>query len=134
MRSLCVLTSLTTLVVLGALAQSEGDYQGWMKTIAATMGSMNKKIAAKDGPGAAADAQKLEATFKEVEGFWKQRGGAEDAVTFATNAQTAAAAVAKAANTENMDEAAAQVKSLQGNCGRCHRAHREGSPGAYKIK
>ena|ERR1700683_467333 len=134
MRTVFVLTTLTTVLVVGALAQSEGDYQSWMKTIAATMGSMNKRIAAKDGPGAAADAQKLEATFKEVEAFWKQRGGADDAMTFAMNAQTAAAAVAKAASTENLDEAAAQAKSLQGNCAGCHRAHREGSAGAYKIK
>ena len=134
MRSLFVLTTLPVLVVLGAQAQNEGDYQGWMKTVAATMGGMNKKIAAKDGPGAASDAQKLESTFKEVEGFWKQRGGADDAVTFAMNAQTAAAAVAKAASADKMDEAAAEAKSLQGNCGGCHKAHREGSAGAYKIK
>ena len=134
MRRPSVLTTCTTLLVLGASAQSEGDYQSWMKSIAATMGSMNKKIAAKDGPGAASDAEKLEATFKEVEGFWKQRGGADDAVTFAMNAQTAAAAVAKAASAENMDEAAAQAKSLQGNCAGCHKVHREGSAGAYKIK
>ena len=98
------------------------------------MGSMNKKIAAKDGAGAASDAQKLEAAFKQVEGFWKQRSGANDAVTFAMNAQTAAAAVAKAASAGNMDDAAAQAKSLQGNCGGCHRVHREGSAGAYTIK
>jgi hypothetical protein len=105
-----------------------------MKTVAATMGSMNKKIAAKDGPGVASDAQKLEATFKEVGGFWKQHGGADDAVTFAMNAETAASAVAKAAKADNMDEAAAQAKNLQANCGGCHKAHREGSAGAYKIK
>jgi cytochrome c556 len=134
MRNLFVLTTLATLVALGALAQTEGDYQTWMKTVAATMGSMNKKIAAKDGPGVASDAQKLEATFKEVGGFWKQRGGADDAVTFAMSAQTAAAAVAKAANADNMDEAAAQAKNLQANCAGCHKAHREGSAGAYTIK
>jgi mono/diheme cytochrome c family protein len=105
-----------------------------MKTIARTMGSLNKKIAAKDGPGAASDAEKLEATFKQVEGFWKQRGGADDAVNFAMRAQTAAAAVAKAATAGNFDEAAAQVKSLQSNCAGCHMAHREGTPGSFKIK
>jgi hypothetical protein len=134
MRTMLVLGTLATLLVVSALAQSEGDYQSWMKTAAATMGSMNKKIAAKDGAGAASDAQKLGAAFKQVEGFWKQRGGAEDAVTFAMNAQTAAAAVAKAASADNMDDAAAEAKNLQGNCGGCHKVHREGSAGAYKIK
>lgn len=134
MRRMFVLGSLATVLVVGVFAQSEADYSNWMKTIAATMGSMNKKIAAKDGTGAASDAQKLEATFKQVEAFWKQRGGADDAVTFAMNAQTAAAAIAKAASADNMDEAAAQAKNLQGNCGGCHKVHREGSAGAYKIK
>jgi hypothetical protein len=61
-----------------------------------------------------ADAEKLEATFKQVEEFWKKRG-ADDAVNFATKTQTAAADVAKAAKAGNLDEAAAQVKSLQSN-------------------
>jgi len=134
MRRMFVLGALTTVFVVGVFGQSEADYSTWMKTVAATMGSMNKKIAAKDGPGAASEAQKLEATFKEVEGFWKRRGGADDAVTFAMNAQTAAAAVAKAASADNMDDAGAQAKSLQGNCAGCHKVHREGSAGAYKIK
>jgi cytochrome c556 len=134
MRKIYVPIVFCALLVVGALAQSESDYQGWMKTIAPTMGSLNKKIAAKEGPGAASDAEKLEATFKQVEGFWKQRGGADDAVNFAMRAQTAAAAVAKAATAGNFDEAAAQVKSLQSNCAGCHMAHREGTPGSFKIK
>jgi cytochrome c556 len=134
MRKIYVPIVFCALLVVGALAQSESDYQGWMKTIAPTMGSLNKKIAAKEGPGAASDAEKLEATFKQVEGFWKQRGGADDAVNFAMRAQTAAAAVGKAATAGNFDEAAAQVKSLQSNCAGCHMAHREGTPGSFKIK
>ena len=134
MRATFLLTTLTAFFVIGAMAQSDADYQGWMKTVGGTMGSMNKQFAAKDGPAAASDAQKLEATFKEVQGFWSKRGGADDAVTFASNAQTAAAAVAKAANAGNWDEAAAQAKSLQSNCGGCHRAHREGSAGNFMIK
>lgn len=128
-----VLTTLTALLVVGALAQSEGEYQTWMKTIGSTVGDLNKNIAAKNGAAAASDAEKLEATFKEVEGFWKQRG-AEDAVTFAMNAQTDAAAIGKAASADNMDDAAAQVKKLQANCGGCHKAHREGTRGSYTIK
>ena len=122
------------LLAVGVLAQSESDYRGWMKTIGPTMGGLNKKIAAKDGPGAASDAEKLEATFKQVEAFWKQRGGADDAVNFAMNAQMAAASVAKDASASNFDQAAADVKSLQANCGGCHKTHREGTPGSFKIK
>jgi hypothetical protein len=134
MRKMYIVTVTTTLIVVGALAQSDSDYQGWMKSNPANMGSMNKKIAAKDGAGAAADAEKLEATFKQVEDFWKKRGGADDAVNFAMKAQTAAAAVAKDASAGNFDQAAADVKSLQANCGGCHMAHREGTAGSFKIK
>jgi cytochrome c556 len=134
MRKMYVVAVTTALVVVGALAQSDSDYQGWMKSNPANMGSLNKKIAAKDGAGAAADAEKLEATFKQVEEFWKKRGGADDAVSFAMKAQTAAAAVAKDASAGNFDQAAADVKSLQANCGGCHMAHREGTAGSFKIK
>jgi cytochrome c556 len=122
------------LVVVGALAQSDSDYQGWMKSNAANMGSLNKNIAAKNAAGAAVDAEKLEATFKQVEEFWKKRGGADDAVDFAMKAQMAAASVAKDASASNFDQAAADMKSLQANCGGCHKTHREGTPGSFKIK
>jgi cytochrome c556 len=134
MRRMYIPAVVTALLVVGALAQSDSDYQGWMRSTAANMGSLNKNIAAKTGAGAAADAEKLEATFKQVEDFWKKRGSADDAVNFAVKAQTAAAAIAKAATAGNLDEAATQVKSLQANCGGCHMAHREGTPGSFKIK
>jgi len=117
-----------------ALAQVDPDYQGYMKANAANMGSLNKNIAAKDGAAVAADAMKLQATMKQVEAFWTKKGGADDAVKFAMNAQTAAAAVAKAAQGGNMDEAQAQAKNLQGNCGGCHMAHRAGAQGSFSFK
>jgi cytochrome c556 len=134
MQKMYVLAIATALVVVGALAQSENDYQAWMKSNPVNMGSLNKNIAAKDGAAAAADAQKLEATFKQVEDFWKKRGGADDAVNFAMKAQMAAAAVAKDASGGNFDQATADVKSLQANCGGCHMAHREGAAGSFKMK
>ena len=134
MRTMCVVASIAALLVAGALAQSESDYQGWMKSNPVNLGSLNKNIAAKDSAAATADAQKLEATFKQVEDFWKKRGGAEDAVNFAAKAQTAVAAIAKDVSAGNFDQAAADVKSLQANCGGCHMAHREGSQGSFKIK
>ena len=132
MRCMYIVAVLTALV--GALAQSDSDYQVWMKSNAANMASLNKNIAAKNAAGAAADAEKLEATFKVVEAFWKKRGGSDDAVDFAMNAQMAAASVAKDASANNFDQAAADVKSLQSNCGGCHKVHREGTPGSFKIK
>jgi cytochrome c556 len=134
MRKMYIMAVTAALVVVGALAQSDSDYQGWMKSNAANMGSLNKNIAAKNAAGAAVDAEKLEATFKQVEEFWKKRGGADDAVDFAMKAQMAAASVAKDASASNFDQAAADMKSLQANCGGCHKTHREGTPGSFKIK
>ena len=134
MQKMYVLTIVPALLVVGALAQSDSDYQSWMKSNPVNLASLNKNIAAKDGSAAASDAQKLEVTFKQVEDFWKKRGGADDAVNFATKAQAAAAAIAKDASAGNFDQAAADVKSLQANCGGCHMAHREGTAGSFKIK
>ena len=134
MRKMYVLAIVTALLVVGALAQSDSDYQSWMKSNPVNLASLNKNIAAKDGAATASDAQKLEATFKQVEDFWKKRGGGDDAVNFAMKAQTAAAAIAKDASAGNFDQAAADVKSLQANCGACHMAHREGTAGSFKIK
>jgi len=63
--------AIVAVLAASVLAQSDSDYQSWMKSTPATMGSLNKNIAAKDGAATAADAQKLEATFKQVEAFWK---------------------------------------------------------------
>jgi hypothetical protein len=134
MRTWYVLTIVIVVAAVVALAQVDPEYQGWMKSNAANMGSLNKNIMAKDGAAAAADAMKLQATMKQVEGYWTKKGGADDAVMFAKNAQTAAAAVAKAAQGGNMDDAQAQAKSLQGNCGGCHMAHRAGAAGSFSFK
>jgi hypothetical protein len=42
------------------LAKSDSDYQGYMKIIGPTNGSLPKNLAAKEGSAAAADAKKLE--------------------------------------------------------------------------
>src|SRR5579864_1841039 len=104
-----------------------------MKMNAANAGSLGKNIQAKNGEGAAADAQKLQATLKQVEAYWQQKN-VPDAVAFAQKGQTAAAAVAKAASAGDMDAAAAEQKNVQAACGGCHMAHREGTPGNFKMK
>ncbi len=127
-----------TLIAVGLsagllLAQSDSEYHDWMKTIGATNGSMQKSIAAKDGAAAAADAKKLQDTFKEVESFWEKRG-ASDAVGFAKGAQMVAASVEKSAMAGDMDQAAAEAKTMGRNCGGCHMAHREKTAEGFTIK
>jgi len=129
-----VLAVIVGVLVAGfAWAQSDSDYQGWMKMNGANMGSLNKNIQAKNGAGAAADAEKLQATLKQVEAYWQQKN-VSDAAALAQKGSTAAAAVAKAASGGDMDAAAAEVKNVQAACGGCHMAHREGTPGNFKMK
>ena len=134
MRFVCALAGAVAMLVGVLLAQSDADYQGWMKTVAATNGSMNKNIAAKDAAAVSADATKLQDTFKQVHAFWEKRG-ASDAVSLAKQAEDAAASVSKAAAAGNLDQAAADAKGVAATCGPCHMAHREKQEsGAFKIK
>ena len=134
MKTMYVVAGLTALLVASMVfAQSDSDYQAWMKSNGAAMASLQKNVAAKDGNGVAADAKTLEGNLKQVEAFWTKRGGAPDAVNFAKMGQAAAATLAKDA-TGNMDAVAADVKSLQGNCGGCHMAHREKTEAGFKFK
>jgi cytochrome c556 len=134
MKTMYIVAGLTAVLAAGIVfAQSDSDYQAWMKSNGAAMASLQKNVAAKDGNGVAADAHTLEANLKQVEAFWTKRGGAPDAVNFAKQGQMAAATLAKDA-TGNMDQVPADVKSLQGNCGGCHMAHREKTESGFKFK
>jgi hypothetical protein len=132
-RIICILAGATAMLVSIVLAQSDAEYQSWMKTVAATNQSLQKNLAAKDAKGIAADATKLQDTFKQVEDFWQKRNAA-DAVNFAKQAQTSAAAVAKDAAADNMEQAAADAKALGAVCGGCHMVHREKADSGFKIK
>jgi cytochrome c556 len=114
-------------------AQSDSDYQGWMKTVGSTTESLRKNVAAKDAAAAGADVQTLQDTFKQVEMFWDKRGTA-DAVNFAKLAQTVLATVAKDAAGGNMDQAVTDTNSLAAACGGCHTAHRQKTLTGFKIK
>jgi len=134
MQRIHMFAGVTTLLAAAVLfAQSDSDYQSWMKTVAATNQSLQKNIAAKDGAAVGADAQKLQDTFKQVEAFWQKRNAA-DAVGFAKQAQTVAADVSKSAAAGNLDQASADAKNLGAACAGCHMAHREKTDTGFKIK
>ena len=124
--------ALAAMMAASAWAQSESDYQGYMKTVFATNGSMQKNVGAKSAD-AAADAKKLQDTFKMVEAFWQGRGAA-DAVGFAQRAQAIAGMVAADVGAGDYDKAAMDAKSIGAVCGGCHMAHREGAQGNFHIK
>jgi hypothetical protein len=130
---LMLVTGFVLLAASVLLAQSDSDYQGWMKAIAGSNGAMQKAIEAKNGTAAATEAQKLEDLFKQVEEFWAKRNTA-DAVDFAKRAQGIAASVGKSATAGNLDQAAMEAKSIGAACGGCHMAHRERTDSGFKIK
>jgi len=129
----CFVIGIATLTSIG-LAQDEKDYSTWMKTVAATNGTLRKNIEAKMGDAAAADADKLAGIFKQVTAFWEKRGGADDAVAAAKKAATAAADISTAAKAGNWDQASGGVMTLGSTCGGCHMAHRERGADGFKIK
>ena len=115
------------------VAQSEADYAGWMKDVAATKGKVTKGIAAKQNDDVANDAAHLAGLFKQVGAFWAGRN-ASDGVTIATNAEAAANDLAAAAKAGDDAKMQSSLKAVNGACGACHMAHREGTGGNYKIK
>ena len=134
-KTACVFGLVIATLGIVSFAQTEQDYQSWMKSTGATVGSLKKNIEAKTGDAAVADADKLAGIFKQVGEFWQKRGGADDAVAGSQKAATAASAISAAAKAGNMDQASAELKNLQSTCGGCHMAHRDRvEGGGFKIK
>ena len=117
--------ALAATMAISAFAQSDADYQGYMKAIGGANGSLGKNLAAKSAD-AAADAKKIQDTLKMVEAFWKAKG-ADDAVGFAQKAQGIAGMVAADVAAGDFDKATADQKTIGAACG-------EGKPGEFKIK
>jgi mono/diheme cytochrome c family protein len=114
-------------------AQSEADYAGWMKDLGATRGKMQKAIAAKQGPEAAAEAEKLAGIYKNMIAFWEGRK-ADDAVELSKKGHTALTELAAAAKAGDEAKVTSSMQAFGSTCSACHMAHREGSAGSYKIK
>ena len=106
------------------LAQSADEFDSWMRTIDDKNQSVQRNIADKDAKAAADDARALEDTFKLVEGFWKQRGNAQDAVDLARKAGDRAAEVAKSIAAKDFDAASTQSIKIAETCTACHRIYR----------
>jgi cytochrome c556 len=132
-RILLVTTGLAALAVV-VLAQGDGDYQGWMKTVGATSGSLRKNLAAKDGAAASADAKKLQDVFAQVHDYWHAKR-VDDATISAADSRAGFRDVAALASEGKFDEASAAMQKTSATCGACHTAHREkAADGSWKIK
>lgn len=97
MKRILLFTTCLTALGLMALAQDEGDYQKWMKTVGATSGSLRKNLEAKNGEAASADAKKLQEVFEQVHGYW-QKKNVDDAMKFAMDARDGYREVAEQAS------------------------------------
>lgn len=139
MRNMFLVASILAVVTVGAMAQADrpdpraGEYRAWMQSIPPAVRSLTANINGKMGDMAAADADKLDDTFKQIEDFWGQRN-VQDAVAFTQTARKALTAISKDAKAGNTDAALADLKTLQSTCGGCHMAHRDGSAGSFSIK
>src|ERR1700729_2559470 len=120
MRKTAVLFFLSTVL----FAQSADEFDAWMRTIDEKNQSVQRNIADKDAKAAADDANALQATFKLVEGFWKQRGNAQDAVDLSQKAGQRAAEVSKLIAAKDFDAASAQSIKIAETCTACHRLYR----------
>ena len=133
---LCTSVLLFVCAIVGFAAPvDDSAYPDMMKKAVAANRALQMSIMMADWPSVATNATAVQGDFKDIEAFWKARGGADDAVMFAANIETAAKATHDAAAAGKADDATAAAKGIQANCGGCHMAHRtKNDAGAYVIK
>jgi cytochrome c556 len=136
-RKIQIVFALSMGVLAGVmLAQTDADFQGWMKGAVAAKGKLATAITAKDAPGVTAAATALADNFGKIQEFFSKRGpGAADAVAIAKGNVDAANKMGPAAAKGDFDAVAAGAAVIGGSCNGCHMAHREGAKGGpYSIK
>jgi hypothetical protein len=120
--------------VLWAQSDDFAEYQGWMKSNAATVADLNKNLTAKNAAAAHTDVRKLQENLAMVMAYWQSRN-VTDGVRFALDATYGLAQVDVLVSQGKLDDAAAALKTAQNSCGSCHMAHRDkAADGSFKIK
>jgi cytochrome c556 len=132
---LAVCTLLAGAVLWAQADQTDfAEYQGWMKSNAATVAELSKNLTAKDGAPAHTDVRKLQENLAMVMAYWQSRN-INDGVRFALDVTYGLAQVDVLISQGKFDEAAAALKTAQASCGNCHMAHRDkAADGSFKIK
>ncbi len=118
------------------LAQTpeEQEYQKWMRTVNATMGSLRTNIKDQSADAAAKDAAVLVDIFKKSEKFWAGRKK-DNAVEWSKQAAAAASEVEAAAKAKEFAKAGAAAGKLYPFCASCHGVYREKLPdGTYRFR
>ena len=60
-------------VLAAQTANDFAEYQGWMKSNAATVADLNQRLTAKDGAAAHTDVRKLQENLAMVMAYWQSR-------------------------------------------------------------
>src|SRR5579872_7305903 len=115
-------------LLMGALLWAQSDdfaeYQGWMKSNAATAADLNKNLTAKDGAAAHTDVRKLQENLAMVMAYWQSRN-VNDGVRFSLDGTYGLAQVDVLISQNKFDEAGAALKTAQNSCASCHKVHRD---------
>jgi mono/diheme cytochrome c family protein len=120
--------------VLWAQSDDFAEYQGWMKSNAATVADLNKNLTAKDGAASHTDVRKLQENLAMVMAYWQARN-VNDGAKFALDGTYGLAQVDVLVSQGKFEDAAAALKTAQANCAGCHMAHRDkAADGSFKIK
>jgi cytochrome c556 len=130
--------ALGIIVLAGILAGSglaqKKNHDVMMRDIQATFSSLRMNLDGNNASAVAADAEKLEALFKETEDFWAPFK-TKDALEAAATARGVSAAVAGAARQNDLAKAKAEYSKIGKSCTGCHASHREQMPDkSFRIK
>ena len=133
-RSDVLATVAIAVMLSGAVVAQKRPYDVVMKDMGVTFGTLRKTLDSGDLVSVAADAEKLERLFKEVEDFWTPFK-TKDAIDAARGARDAFTAVAAAAKEKDAQRARTRVSGIGAICTSCHGSHREQTPDkTYRIK
>jgi hypothetical protein len=112
---------LSQVVLLGSVASAQFEITAdAMRDIEDTTKSLDSNVALKDSKNAVAEARQVAVFFRQVEGYYAQKGGADDAVVFARKTHELAAQTAAAVEAQNFDQAIDSVSLLARSCKSCH--------------
>ena len=112
---------LSQLVLLGSVAAPQFEITAdAMRNIEDTTKSLDSNVALKDAKTAVNEAKELVAFFRQVEGFYAQKGDAADAVGYARKTHELAAQTLAAVEAQDFDRAGDTVSALARSCKSCH--------------
>lgn len=91
-----------------------------MQTIEDTNKSLSSNIAVKDAKAATSDAKDMTEMFTQVETFFVQKGGADDAVDLAKKTKALTIEIVNDVAQNNFDAATEAATNISRTCRTCH--------------